>query len=912
MSVLSRLRSWWRACHDRARFDRQLREELEFHVDRCAEDLMRDGLSPDAARQRARAALGSIPATREDVRAALGLRLGDEIRGDLRYALRTLRRAPAFTAVALLTLALGIGVNTAIFSIVSGVLLRPLDYPRPEQLMYVTTQFAEVGRPQFPLSAPEYLELREVNRSFAVMGAFSTGQGEVNLTAPGAARHVRNVNVDEHLLDALGLQPAQGRLFARGETDRLSNAPPGQQLPPVAILSHELWQSAFGGQPIIGRMVEVNSRRREVIGIMPPGADVLDIRPEIWLPLGLNPSNRANRLAHSLRVIGRLKDDLTPEAAQRELTTLTEQWGERVGVSDHMFAPIPGDAAARASNPAGHILQLAPLHDQIVSSASRAIWVLQATAGLVLLIACANLANLLLARAAIGRREAAVRTALGASRRRLLRQFMAEGALLSIAGSALGVWLAHAGLRTLARAYPAAMPRSTEVGVDLPVLLFACGVAIATTMFFGLAQLRHIGVKDLRVTLTDAGKGASGGIRRHVRRGLVMAEVAVAVVLVIGAGLLIRTVYNLANVDLGFNPSRLVTFSIYLPESTYATSRSRVQTFQRLLDALRSVSGVEAATAMSGLPPNRPPITVNTPVADTTAPSVGPFPVVDYYQYVMPGYFETMGIAIVRGRSFQPTDATSSGPVAIVNEKFAETFWKGRDPIGQRVKPGSNDELPWFTVVGVAKDVKQRGVDQETGTELYVSGPQIAVVQGQGMVPLNHIVLRTTLPAAALSQTVAHAAHEMDPAVPVMRLRDMDTVVAESIQRPRFLAQLLGLFAGLALLLAAVGTYGVLSSLVAERRHEISIRMALGADRSSVLVLVMREGLFLAGVGVVVGLGAALGLNRLVEALLFGVQPTDVPTVAGVAAMMLVVAAVASVLPAWRASRLDPNAVLRA
>ncbi len=389
-----------------------------------------------------------------------------------------------------------------------------------------------------------------------------------------------------------------------------------------------------------------------------------------------------------------------------------------------------------------------------------------------------------------------------------------------------------------------------------------------------------------------------------------MAEVALAVILVIGAGLLIRTVYNLANVDLGFNRSRLVTFSINLPESTYATSRIRVQTFQRLLDALSAVPGVEAATAMSGLPPNRPPLTVNTPVADATAPSVGPFRVVDYYQYVMPDYFETMGIPIVRGRSFQPTDATSSGPVAIVNETFVETFWKGRDPIGQRVKPG-NDELPWFTVVGVAKDVKQRGVDQETGTELYLAGPQIAVVQAQGMVPLNYIVLRTTLPAAALSQTVARVVHQMDPAVPVVHFRDMETVVAESIQRPRFLAQLLGLFAGLALLLAAVGTYSVVSSLVAERRHEISIRMALGADRSRVLVHFMREGLLLTAIGVVVGLAGAFGLSRLIASLLFGVTPTDVPTVVGVTATMIIVAAAACVLPAWRASRLDPNAVLR-
>jgi predicted permease len=289
-----------------------------------------------------------------------------------------------------------------------------------------------------------------------------------------------------------------------------------------------------------------------------------------------------------------------------------------------------------------------------------------------------------------------------------------------------------------------------------------------------------------------------------------------------------------------------------------------------------------------------------------------PFQIVDYYQYVLNDYFETLGIPIVRGRSFQPTDATSSGFVAIVNEKFAETFWKGRDPIGQRVKPCCNDQPPWFTVVGVAKDVKQGGVDQETGTELYLAVPQIAKpAPGLGIAPLNHVVLRTTLAAPALSQTVKRVVHEMDPTVPVVHFRDMETVVAESIQRPRFLAQLLGLFAGLALLLAAVGTYGVLSYLVAERRTEISIRMALGADRSSVLVHVMREGLLLTGIGVVVGLAGAFGLSRLIASLLFGVGPTDLPTVAGVTATIIIVAAAACLLPSWRASRLDPNAVLR-
>ena len=894
------------------RLDRDIDDEIASHLAEATDDYVRQGMSPEEARQAAQRGFGGVTQTKEVYREVRSFMWLDDLTRDLRHAFRTLRRAPAFTAAALLTLALGIGANAAIFSIVNAVILRPLDYPRPDQLMYVTTQFPVVGDGPVPLSPPEYLELREVSQSFSAVGALSPGAGEVNLTTATGARLVRNVNVDEHLFNALCLQAAQGRLFARGESDRTN---PQAPLPAVAILSHELWQSAFGGQPIVGKMVDVNSRPREVIGIMPPGADVLDIRPEIWLPLGLTPSNRANRRGHNLRVIGRLKDGVTPEAAQTELKTLNDHWGERVGVSDHMFAPTPSDAAARTSNPdAGHVLQMRPLHDQIVGGAARAIWMLQATAGLVLVIVCANLANLLLARAAERRREFAVRTALGASRPRLVRQFMTEGALLSIAGSALALWLARVGLRTLTQAYPAALPRSTDVSIDLPVLLLACGIAAATTLFFGLAHLRHIGVKGLATTLTEAGtKGGSTGTRRHVRRGLVVAEVALAVILVTGAGLLIRTVHNLANVDAGFDRSRLVTFSINLPESTYSTGILRVQAVQRLLDALRAVPGVEAATAMAGLPPDRPAVSNNTRVENATVPPVGPFHVVDYYQYVMPDYFETMGIPIVRGRGFQRTDATSLGLVAIVNEKFAETFWKGRDPIGQRVKPCCNDQPPWLTVVGVATDVKQGGVDRSTGTELYMATEQIArPAPGLGRAPINHLVLRTSLAPAALSQTIERVVHDMDRAVPVARLRDMEEVFAESIQRPRFLAQLLGLFAGLALLLAVVGTYGVISSIVAERRREIAIRMALGAERASVLADVMKEGLVLASIGLVVGLAGAFGLNRLIAALLFGVQPTDVPTAAAVVATMIIVTAVACLLPAWRASRLDPNAVLRA
>lgn len=909
MTLLARLRSFMAALFSGRKIERDMDEEWRFHVEARADALAAEGVPRDDAVRRARAEFGDPLRWKEGGREARGLLWIYDAAADLRYGLRQFRRAPLFAVTAVITLAVGIGANAAIFSVLNGIILRPLSYPKARQVMAVSTQWPRVGLAQVPISPPEYLELRAVNQSFAAIGAFTPG--EANLTGADGARRVRTVNVDEHLLNALGVQAAQGRLFAPGETDRTD---PAALVPALVILSHELWQTAFGGQPIVGQMVEVNGRRREVIGIMPPGADVADIRPDIWTPLGLTPLNPGDRRSHRLHLIGRLKDHVTAEAAQAELTTLNEQWGTRVGVTAHMFAPLPADAAARTSNPdAGHILQMVPLQKQIVSGATRAIWMLQVTAGLVLLIACANLANLLLARAEIRRREFAVRTALGASRRRLLAQCMAEGALLSTAACALALWLARVGLHTLTQTYPAALPRATEVRVDLPVLLFTCGVAMATSMFFGLAQLRHIGVKGLAIALAEtAVRGAGGGTRHHVRRGLVVAEVALAVILVTGAGLLIRTVYNLAHVDAGFNKSRLVTCMIVFPENSYPGGVRQVQVYQRLLDALRAVPGVEAATAMLGLPANRPPGKNNTRIADATIPPAGQFHVVDYYQYVMPDYFETMGITIVRGRGFEPADATSPGLVAVVNEKFADTFWKGRDPIGQRVKPNP-DLPPWFTVVGVAKDVKQGAVDQETGTELYLSVQQIArPAPGLGFAPLGHVVLRTTLTPAALSQTIERIVREIDRAVPVVRLRDMETVFADAIQRPRFLAQLLGLFAGLALLLAAIGTYGVVSSIVAERRREIGIRMALGADRSSVLAGVMKEGLVLAGIGVVLGLSGAIALNRLIAALLFGVRPTDVSTAAGVAATMILVAAVACLLPAWRASRLDPSAVLRA
>jgi predicted permease len=831
----------------------------------------------------------------------------DHLRQDIRLAIRGLLRAPVFAAVTILTLALGIGANTAIFSIVNGVILRPLGYPKPEQLMHLTTQFPALGFDQFWVSPPEYFEFRELNQSFSAVGAYTTG--EVNLTAGDRPLRVRSASVDDRLLAALGIQPMAGRLFAPGEADLI---PP----PPFCILSYELWQSAFGGEhTILGQMVEINGLRREVIGVMPPGADVMDNRTEIWMPLGLNPGNRLNRGSHFLYLVGRLKDGVSPEAARTELDALVQSWGERTGVKNHLFQPLPADSTAKPANAGvGHILQMHPVQEQIVGGASRAIWVLQAAVGFVLLIACANLGNLLLARAETRHREFAVRTALGAGRGRLVWQFMTEGMLLSIAGGVLGLLLARWGVQALIRVYPTSLPRTSGVTVDPIVLLFTLGVSVATGLVFGLAPLMHARVNGLALALKEGGARGATGARHHIRRSLVMAEVALAVMLVLGAGLLIRTVYNLATVDAGFDRARLVTFSLSLAAADYPQPAQRAQLYQGLVARLRAMPGVQAASAMTGLPPNRPLDANDTDIGNYTAPPEGPFENVDYYQSVMTDYFETMGIPIVEGRSFQPSDA-GSGPVVIVNETLVNTFWKGMNPIGQTLKPGIAPfaQVPDFRVIGVARDVKQGGVDKKTGTELYtlVDQTSIAPAPITFAPPSMNVVLRTTLPPSTLRTSIESIVRQADPSVPIVRLRDMNGVFDESIRRPRLLAQLLGGFAGLALLLAAIGTYGVLSYMVAERRREIGIRMALGADRGNVLSQVMKQGLILTTVGIAAGLAGAFALNRLIASLLFGVPPTDPITMAGVVATITLVAAVACWLPAWRASRVDPNVVLR-
>jgi putative ABC transport system permease protein len=818
---------------------------------------------------------------------------------DIRHAVRNLLRTPGFAIVTVLTLALGIGANTAIFSVVNAVILRPLGYPKPEALVYVSTQFPPLGFDQFWVSPPELFELRERTQSFSSIGAFSTSN--VNLSAADRPRQVNAIQADTDLFKTLGVSPLLGRTFEVSETR------PGGAI--VAVLSYEVWQSAFGGRDsIVGQQVEINGRQRTVVGIMPPRFDVADRHAEIWLPLALDPANRSNRGNHYLYLVGRLRDGATLASANAELDTVLANW------RPSLLAARPANATGgvHAPDPKNHRVRYDALQTQIVGSARTAVLVLQGAVVFVLLIACANLANLLLARAESRHKEFAVRAALGAGRLQLLRQFLVEGCVLSLGGAVLGLGVAVAGVRALLVAYPDSLPRSADVTLDLGVLAFTLVVGLVTGAVFGFAPLLHVAPDATSAALKEGGLRTTTGASRHwIRRTLVTAEIALAVALVIGAGLLLRTVMNLSSVDSGFSRARLVTFSVSLPPAKYQQQAQIVDFYRRLIADLSALPGVQSVAAMDGLPPLRQVDANDTDIEGYQPQPNGRFPNVDYYQNVTSRYVETMGIPIVDGRSFLPSDA--DGPyVALINETMARTFYAGQNPIGRRVRvsapPSAN--IPWFTIVGVLKDVKQGGVDKKTGTEVYFDVEQAYKIPGTIPNAMN-IVMRTSLTPQVLSGSIHRAVQALDPSLPIVKLQSMDDVFADAIGRPRLLAQLLGIFAALALLLAAIGAYGVLAYMVAERRREIGIRMALGADRSSVVGMVLRQGLTLAAVGIVAGLVVAFAMNRVLASLLFGVRPSDPLTIGAVMTIIGAVAFLACYVPARSATRVDPMIVLR-
>jgi len=813
---------------------------------------------------------------------------------DFRYGLRLLRRSPGFAVLAILTIGLGIGANSAIFSVINGVVRKPLSYPDSDRLMFITSAFRNMKFDRFWVSPPEYHEFKEQSKAFANVGAYTSGAW--NVASGDQPERVNAVFMTASMFDVLGVKPERGQPFI-AEHD-MPNAEP------VVLIGHELWQRMFGGDPaMVGKRVDIQGRQRTVLGIMPPGFDLHDARAQLWVPLGLDPTNRTQqRGSHFLYLVGRLAPGVSQQQATSDLQNMLRTWGQVVA-QQH----VPNDST--------HRMNITPLRDDVVGNVRKALWVLQGAVLLVLLIACANVANLLLARAETRHKEFAVRTALGAGRGRILRQFMAEGVVLSVLGGILGLALAYWGLKALLAANPQSIPRATEITLDPVVLAFTVVVAVGTGLIFGLAPLLHMNDKAVTQAIKEGGvRTTANAGRNRMRRGLVVAEIALAVMLVIGAGLLIRSFEKLTSVDAGFDPSNRVTFGLVMPPAAYPDTQRRVTFHAELKRKLQAIPGVEAVAAMQGLPPFRQ-INANDTQFEgyTFVPNTNmPIPNTDYYQTVTAGYFETMGIPLTDGRVFNEGDATGA-PVVVINEALANRFYPNQNPIGKRVNPflTPGPEPTWFTIVGVVKDVKQGGLEAPAGTELYFFYDQLPRIAGFAPTQMN-IIMKSSRPIEALAAGIRRAVREMDPALPIVQMRTMEEVVGASVTRQRFLSLLLGIFALVALTLAAIGTYGILSYMVTERHREIGIRMALGAGNGQVVSLVLRQGLGIAAIGIVLGIGGAMALSQLTSSLLYGVSPSDPVTYAGVAAVIALVAVAACVLPTRRATRVDPLEAIRA
>ncbi|MEQ8330822.1 MAG: ABC transporter permease [Longimicrobiales bacterium] len=805
---------------------------------------------------------------------------------EVTHAVRGLLRRPGFTVVAVLTLGLGIGANTAIFSVVNGVVLEPLDYPDSERLVLLTSSFPSMGFESFWISPPEYMEISERMRTFESLGAYTAFQASIG--ADEQPERVDAAAASWQLFQALGVEPVRGRHFGPDE-DRPGGAS-------VAVLSTELWTRSFGRDPgIVGRSIDVNGTTTTVIGVMPEGFDVDESGAEIWLPLQLDWTNRSNHGSHFLFLVGRLADGVTHEGAQRELEAFVARW--------------PDEVQAGHVSTENHPLHLVELHEEVVGDVRPALLVLLGAVGFVLLIACANVANLLLARAQDRHKEVAVRAAMGAGHGRLLRQFLTEGVVLSLAGAGLGTLMALGSLDLLRAASPGDLPRLSEVGLDGTVLLFTTAIAVATGVFFGLAPTRHVVTRNLAGVLRDGGtRSTSSAGQRRLRSLLVVSETALALILAVGAGLMIRSLGALHSVEPGFEPEGKLTFQVFLPAAGYPDGQAMQAFMGEIVERLEAEPGVERAAAMSGLPPVRRLNANDTEFEGYVQTADSPPQNVDFYQTVTPDYFETMGVEILEGRGFQASDDASAVPVALVNETLARAYYPGQSALGRRLRPGFGN-APWMEIVGVVADVKQAGLDEPVGTELYFHYPQSPLFGGPPRT--INFVASTRGDPAAFGPAVRRIVWGRDATLPVSGLQSMTDVMGSAMARARFLTTLLAGFAGLALLLAAVGTYGVMSYAVTQRGRELGIRMAMGAQAAAVRKLVMTEGLRVAGVGLVLGLGGAWALTGILETLLYGIDARDPVTFLAGPAVLALVAVAACWIPAVRATRVDPVTVLR-
>jgi predicted permease len=810
---------------------------------------------------------------------------------DLRYALRQMRRAPAFTAVAVLTLALGIGADTAIWSVLDSVLLSPLRYRDPGRLVAVYSAFPGQGFDHFWVSPPEYLEYRQWSRSLADVGAYVPYA--FNVAGTTAPVRVRSAYATASLFSTLGVAAARGHVIT-----------PRQDLPnsePVVLLSDGLWHRAFGGDPrIVGRRVMVDGTPSTVAGVMPPGFDVADLHVDVWAPLGLGPLDPKRRGSHFLYLVGRLRPGVGLPAARAELASLVRDWRSRSGGARH------------APNPEDHPFAMRPLLDEQVGAVRAKLELLAGAVGLVLLIACANVANLLLARSESRQREVAVRAALGASGARLMRQLLTESVLLSLLGGALGLALAAAGVRALATAHADSIPRGAEIAIEPRTLAFTLAVALLTGLLFGFAPALHARGRAFAAGLREGGRRATAGggrqPRQRLRSALVVAELALAALLVSGAGLLLKSFWELSRVDPGFDPAGVLSFTLALPQPTYPKPPQAAAFYDRLVARLAVLPGVTGAAAASGLPPKRQVDANDLDFATVPRDPKGHWQNVDYWQVVTPDYFRTLRVPLVAGRTFTAGDGAGRPGVVVINETMARTFWPHRSPLGDRVRVPGN---PWLTIVGVVHDVKQGGMDEKTGTELYFPSAQMTEESGQTYRSRYLVVRASSGALAELAAAVRREVRALDPALPVDQVRPLAEVVEASMGQTRLVLRLVLLFAAIALALAAIGTYGVLAYAVAQRRQEIGVRMALGAGPARVLALVLRQGLGLAAAGLALGVVLTLALQRMFAALLFHVAPSDPWALAGVVLVLATVALVASGLPAARAARVAPAIALR-
>jgi len=877
-------------------------EELAQHLDDCYAESLSGGATEDDAHRTALAELSESELLQRELRrverqvAPEPIILGTNRRTnmiadlwqDLRFGARTLAKQPGFTLIAVLTLALGIGANTAIFSVINAVLLKPLPYSQPEQLVMIYGEFPALKTNQMSLSPPEYVDFQQQTRSFAASGVFDSS-GSANLTPHegGVPERVERAMLSPEMFAVLRVAPLLGRVFAPEDAQQ------GQD--DVVVLSHGLWQRRFAGRAdAVGQKLMISGRSHTIIGVMPPSF-AFPPKAEMWQPLWFPKEmyDQQRRGSRGLEVLARLKPGVSLTAAQAEL----DQLGGR------LTAQYPQNYRAERR----YRMLVAPMLDDFVGELKPALLLLLGAVGFVLLITCANVANLLLARAATRQQEIAVRLALGAGRGRLARQLLTESVLLAVVGGVAGFLLAVWGVQLLLRFAPDNLPRLGEVSPDGRVLAFTALASLVTGVIFGLAPALQSARADVNDALRESGRTGAGARQQRLRNTFVIAEIALALVLLVGAGLTLKSFWQLRAVEPGFNPNGVLTMRMLLPFTTHRGIPERATFFRQVLERLRALPGVASAGAVSRIPMvpgnNSGTMTGENSVVGPNDPQVEV-----EMRWASPQYFQTMGIAQLNGRDFNDADAEGTLPVAIVDESFARRFYPNEDPVGKRIKRGGpNSVRPWKTIVGVVRQVRNQRLDATSLPQAYFPVLQ----EADEMFNLSFAVRASGSDPSSLAPGVRAAVLAVDRNQPIFDVKLLRQIVGDSIALKRLALMLLVVFAVVAVLLAASGIYGVMAYAVTQRTREIGIRVALGAQTSDVLRLVVWQGLKLTGAGVALGLIAALGLTRLIESLLYGVSATDLLTFLAAPLLLAFVALLAALVPARRATKVDPLTALR-